>query len=85
MTYIISTSSTGEQPNHNRAYMSKITYIRTIDKHGESDVDKHNNTTEIHGELLGSDIDILADNEVFDDNDNDNDGEDKFGFYNQKY
>lgn len=45
--------------------MSKITYIRTIDKHGESDVDKHNNTTEVHGELLGSDIDILADNEVF--------------------
>ena len=35
-------------------------------------------------ELLGSDIDILADNEVFDDNDNDNDDEDKFGFYNQK-
>jgi hypothetical protein len=66
--------------------MSKITYIRTIDKHGESDVDKHNNTTEVHGELLGSDIDILADNEVFDnsDNDNDNDDEDKFGFYNQK-
>lgn len=66
--------------------MSKITYIRTIDKHGESDVDKHNNTTEVHGELLGSDIDILADNEVFDDNDNDNDNddEDKFGFYNQK-
>lgn len=31
-----------------------------------------------------SDIDILADNEVFDDNDNDNDDEDKFGFYNQK-
>ena len=52
-------------------------------EHGESDVDKHN-TTEIHGELLGSDIDILADNEVFDDNDNDNDDEDKFGFYNQK-
>ena len=47
MTYIISTSPTGEQPNHNRAYMSKITYIRTIDKHGESDVDKHN-TTEVH-------------------------------------
>ena len=85
MTYILSISSTGEQPNHNRAYMSKITYIRTIDKHGESDVDKHN-TTEVHGELLGSDIDILADNEVFDDNDNDNDNddEDKFGFYNQK-
>lgn len=84
MTYIISTFPTGEQPNHNRAYMSKITYIRTINKHGESDVDKHNNTTEVHGELLGSDIDILADNEVFDDNDNDNDDEDKFGFYNQK-
>ena len=84
MTYIISTSSTGEQPNHNRTYMSKITYIRTIDKHEESDVDKYNNTTEVHGELLGSDIDILADNEVFDDNDNDNDDEDKFGFYNQK-
>ena len=84
MTYIISTSSTGEQPNHNRAYMSKITYIRTIDKHEESDVDKYNNATEIHGELLGSDIDILADNEVFNDSDNDNDGEDKFGFYNQK-
>lgn len=84
MTYIISTPSTGEQPNHNRAYMSKITYIRTIDKHEESDVDKYNNTTEVHGELLGSDIDILADNEVFDDNDNDNDDEDKFGFYNQK-
>ena len=84
MTYIISTSSTGEQPNHNRAYMSKVTYIRTIDKHEESDVDKYNNTTEVHGELLGSDIDILADNEVFDDNDNDNDDEDKFGFYNQK-
>lgn len=81
MTYILSNPSTGEQPNHNRAYMSKITYIRTIDKHGESDVDKHN-TTEVHGELLGSDIDILADNEVFDDNDNDD--EDKFGFYNQK-
>lgn len=64
--------------------MSKITYIRTIDKHEESDVDKYNNTTEVHGELLGSDIDILADNEVFDDNDNDNDDEDKFGFYNQK-
>ena len=63
--------------------MSKITYIRTIDKHGESDVDKHN-ATEVHGELLGSDIDILADNEVFDDSDNDGDGEDKFGFYNQK-
>lgn len=63
--------------------MSKITYIRTIDKHEESDVDKYNNATEVHGELLGSDIDILADNEVFDDNDNDCDDEDKFGFYNQ--
>lgn len=84
MTYIISTSSTGEQPNHNRAYMSKITYIRTIDKHEESDVNKYNNATEVHGELLGSDIDILADNEVFDDNDNDCDNEDKFGFYNKK-
>lgn len=84
MTYIISISSTGEQPNHNRAYMSKITYIRTIDKHEESDVDKYNNATEVHGELLGSDIDILADNEVFDNSNNDFDGDDKFGFYNQK-
>lgn len=40
--------------------MSKVVYIQPTDKH---DTDNTGGSVEVHGELLGNDIDVLADNE----------------------
>lgn len=47
--------------------MSKVVYIKPADKH---DTDNTSGSVEVHGELLGNDIDVLADNEQNETSDN---------------
>lgn len=57
--------------------MSKVTYIRTKDKHEDISIEQG---IDVHAELLNNDIDELAKAEEQDIDDNYDFGEDDFGY-----
>ena len=57
--------------------MSKITYIKTKDKHEDTSIEQ---SVDVHAELLNNDIDELAKAEEQDIDDNYDFDEDDFGY-----
>lgn len=57
--------------------MSKVTYIKTKDKHEDTSIEQG---ADVHAELLNNDIDELAKAEGQDIDDNYDFGEDDFGY-----